>query len=126
MSEEKQIYANEIQIRDFKNGQMPLVLICPDESAAVGLSGMIKSTGGNFSVKCYLNKDSELTVGLLLAMPELAVELKVPTTKTEANYPPVAWLLNGQVNFISTGWLDDKRQLTYTDLIPLDNVDLPD
>jgi hypothetical protein len=120
------IYANEIQIRDFEKDKIVLFLICPDKEAATSLADMIDETNGKYNVKCYINKSNEVSLSLNLTLPTVQAKLKIETSKNSHNYPPIKQLLSGNINFISTGWLDDKSELTHCTLKPLDSLILPE
>lgn len=113
------IEANEIQIRDF-NGKKVLILVCELEEQSETLH---EWTGDedNYEIRVYKHPVNK-NVSIGLTIKNMGVMLRVDSSHNEDNYPPVKWLYNGEVSFLSFGYLDDKRQLYYTPLKPLTSL----
>ena len=82
------IYADEIQIRDFGNNKIPIFLITPNKESATDLADLIDSTNGNYKLKCFIKKDKSVVISLVLKLPDIEAELKIFTKKNLEKLPP--------------------------------------
>jgi hypothetical protein len=117
------IEAKEIQIRDFPDIGKILVLIC-DNKTQMDLLWQLMGDGDNYKVRIYVHKKTN-NISIGIAIKSIGSVLRVNSIKNEDNYPPVKWLLSGQVSFLTTGYLNDKRELMHTDLKPLNSLIQP-
>ena len=116
-------YLNSLKWQDISiivtpNNDSILILLCPNHEESDKLYHLI--TNNEFTLTVIEKPSGTHELHLSLDRTEYIVNFITP--KTVENYPPLKFLRNKQVNSITAGFYDEKRQLRYNmNLHPLNN-----
>ena len=97
----KEINWKDISIQKIINNEIVLILICESIEQANSLMNILNSN--SFELETMIGKKSKC---YFLNLKFSNCELKYNTNCTKENYPPIEWLGNALVKYISCGiWL---------------------